>query len=78
MLNHTKTCSFLQNIYKKIVEKFVKKLYGENHLFIELTYVVDAHWNCLNVSITMCTNNIMLLKLWKPILKYTFIKNHVH
>ena len=44
---------------KKIVEKFVKKVYvGEKHSFIELTYVVGAHWNCLNEAISMCTNNI--------------------
>ena len=32
----------------KTVEKFVKNLfYGEKHSFIEWTYVVGAHWNCL-------------------------------
>ena len=26
----------------------MKKKYGEKHSFIELTFVVGAHWNCLN------------------------------
>ena len=64
---------------KKIGDKCVKKVFDEKHSFIELTYVVGAHWNCLNEAIPMCTNNIiMLLKLRKHILKYTFIKDHVH
>ena len=34
--------------HKKVVEKFVKTLfYDETHSFIEWTYVVGAHWNCL-------------------------------
>ena len=52
--------------------------YGEKPSFIEWTYVVGAHWNCLYEAIPMCTNNIMLLKLRKPILKYTLNKYHVH
>ena len=39
--------------------------YGEKHSVIERTSVVGAHWN-------------MLLKLRKPILKYTQNKYHVH
>ena len=59
--------------HKKGVKKFVKKnFYGEKHSFIEWTYVVGAHWYS-NVY-----QQHMLLKLRKPILKYTFIKNHVH
>ena len=34
--------------HKKVVEKFVKNLfYGEKRSFIEWTYSVGAHWNCL-------------------------------
>ena len=47
--------------HKKVVEKFVKKVYGEKNLFIELTYVtyvVGAHWNCLYEAIPISTNNI--------------------
>ena len=45
--------------HTKIVEKFVKKkVDGEKYSFIELTYVVGAHWNCLNEAIPMCTNNL--------------------
>ena len=41
---------------KKVVEKFVKTLfYGEKHSFIEWTYVVGAHCNCLYKAIPMCT-----------------------
>ena len=32
----------------------MKKVYGEKHSFIELTYAVGAHWNCLNEGIPMC------------------------
>ena len=32
----------------KIVEKLVKKVYGENFPFIEKTYFVHTHLNCLN------------------------------
>ena len=46
--------------------------YGEKHSFIEWTYVVGANWNCLYVP------KHMLLKLRKPILKYTINKYHVH
>ena len=39
----------------------MKKVYGEKHLFIELTYatyVVGAHWNCLiGVPTTYVTEN---------------------
>ena len=47
--------------------------FGENHSFIEWAYVVGAHWNCPNVY-----QQHMLLKLRKPILKYTLNKYHVH
>ena len=30
----------------KVVENLFKKAYGENS-FIEKTYVVGTHWNCL-------------------------------
>ena len=71
MQNYTITCLFLHAHYTetlKGVEKFVKKVYGEKHSFIELTYDVGTHWNCINKAILMCTNNIMVLKLRKPIL----------
>ena len=42
---------------------FKNLFYCEKHSFIEWTYVVGAH---------------MLLKLRKPILKYTLNKYHVH
>ena len=65
--------------HKKKVKVCEKKKYGEKQSFIELTYVEGANWNCLNEAIPMCTNNIcLILKLWKSILKYTFIKNHVY
>ena len=51
----------------------MKKAYGENYSFIELAYVVGAHWNCLSVY-----KQHVLLKLRKTILKYKFIKNHVN
>ena len=69
--------------HKKVVDKFVKTLfYGKKHSinFTEWTYVVGAHRNCLSEAIPMCYNNIcvyqqhMLLKLRKPILKYTLNK----
>ena len=47
--------------------------FGEKHSFIEWTYVVGAHWNCIYEAIRMCTNNIR-----KPILKYTLNKYHYH
>ena len=33
--------------------------------FIDKTYVVGTHWNCLIEAISMCTDNIMLLKTRK-------------
>ena len=64
---------------KKKQLKFVKKkIFCEKHSFIKLTYVEGTHWNSLYEAIPMCTNNIMLLKIRKPILKYTLIKNHLH
>ena len=57
MPNYAKTCSFLHAHYTetlKVVEKFVKNLfYGEKHLFIEWTYDVGAHWNCLIEAVPM-------------------------
>ena len=54
----------------KVVEKFVKNLfYGEKHSFIEWTYVVGAHWNCLYEGNSNVKQRHMLLKLRKPILK---------
>ena len=38
------------------------QFYGEKPSFIELTNVVDAHWNCLNEAIPMCTYNICYWK----------------
>ena len=52
---------------------FVKNLfYGDKRSFTVWTYVVGAHWNS-NVY-----QQHMLLKLRKPILKYTLNKYHVH
>ena len=52
----------------------MKNLFYEvKHSFIEWIYVVGAHWNCLYVY-----EQHMLLKLRKPILKYTLNKYHVH
>ena len=34
----------------------INLFYGEKHSFIEWTYVVGAHWNCLYEAIPMCTN----------------------
>ena len=82
MPNYTKTCSFLHAHYtetQKVVEKFVKNLFnGEKHSFNEWTYVVGAHWNCLYEAISNGYQQHMLLKLRKPILKYTLSKYHVH
>ena len=41
--------------HKKVVDIFVKKVYGEKHSFIELTYVVGAHCSC--VPTTYVTEN---------------------
>ena len=63
----------------KAVEKFVKKSLWWKNSFIELTYVVGEHWNCLDETISNeCVQKHMLLKLRKPILKFTLNKNHVH
>ena len=43
--NYTIMCSFLHAHYTitlKVIEKFVKNVYGDKHSFIELTYVVGA------------------------------------
>ena len=81
----TKTYSFLHahnTEIQKVVEKFVKTLfYGDKHSFIEWTYVAGAHWNCLYEGIRGNSNvhqQHMLLKLRKPILKYSLNKYHVH
>ena len=44
--------------HKKIAESLGKKVYGEKHSFIKLTYVEGAHWNCLIEAIPMCTTYI--------------------
>ena len=51
------TCSLHWNI-KSSWEVCENLSYGEKHSFIEWTYVVGAHWNCLYEAIPMCTNNI--------------------
>ena len=38
----------------------ILKKHAEKHSFIEWTYVVGAHWNCLYEALPMCTNNIYL------------------
>ena len=37
--------------HKKVVKTFVKTLFYDKkkHSFIELTYVVGTHWNCLSM-----------------------------
>ena len=77
-----KTCLFLHAHFtetQKVVKKFVKNLfYGEKLAFIEWTYVVGAHWNCVYEAISNVYQQHMLLKLRKPILKYNLNKYHVH
>ena len=50
-LNYMKMCSCLHAHYTETLknswEVCEKKAYGEKHSFIDLTYVVGAHWNCL-------------------------------
>ena len=46
--------------------------------FIEKTYVVSTHWNCLIEVIPLCTYNILLKIRKKTIWKFTFSKYHVH
>ena len=60
--------------HKKVVEKFVK-----NPFMVKNTNLLNRH--ILYVHIRGNFNvyqHHMLLILRKPILKYTFIKNHVH
>ena len=52
--------------------------YGEIHSFIEWTYVVGAHWNWLLDANSNVYQQHVLLKLRKPILKYTLNKYHAH
>ena len=42
----------------KVVEKLFKKKLMVKNSFIEKTYVVVTHWNCLIEAIPMCTYNI--------------------
>ena len=63
MTNYMKSCSFLHALLleeMKVVENLFKKSlikYGENS-FIEKTYVVGIHWNCLKETILVCTYNL--------------------
>ena len=61
---HKKLVHFYMRItlkHKRVVEKFVKNMfYGEKHSFIELTYVVEAYWNCLVEAFPMCTRAVEL------------------
>ena len=70
MPNYTKNCSFLHahcTETLKVVEKFVKTLfYGEKHSFI------------VDMRQFQCVPQHLLLKLRKPILKYTLNKYHIH
>ena len=43
--------------HKKVVEKFVKKVYGEKHSFIELTHVTYAMRQYQCVPTTYVTEN---------------------
>ena len=54
------TCSFLW-INESGWEFVLKKLVVKNS-FIEKTYVVGTHWNCLKEAIPMCTYNICYWK----------------
>ena len=58
--------------HKKILEKLVKNVYGEKHSLTKWTYVVVPLWGNSNVY-----QQHMLLKLRKPILKYTLNKYHI-
>ena len=74
MTNYMKSCSFLHAHFfelKKVVEKLFKKAYGKNS-FIEKTYVVGTHWNCLYVPTTYVTDK---KKNYFEI--YIYIKYHV-
>ena len=46
---------------KQVVEVCEKTVYGEKQSFIEWTYVVDAHWNCLYEMFPLRTQNVCLL-----------------
>ena len=50
----TETMKIIQKKNRGEGEAFCEKLN-----FIEKTYVVDTHWNCLYEAIPMCTNNIL-------------------
>ena len=54
--NYIKTCS-LRNAHFETIKlvKMVKK-----RSFIEKTYVVGAHRNCLYEAILVCTNNVVI------------------
>ena len=75
MTNYMKT-SFLHAHFTETMEKvenlFYKSKLIVNSSFIEKTYVVGTHWNCLTEAIPRCIYNI-LLKIRKTILKFTFI-----
>ena len=51
------TCSLHWNINSSW-EVCENLFYGEKRSFIEWTYVVGAHWNCLYEAVPMCTSNI--------------------
>ena len=55
----------------------MKKVYGEKHSFIELTYVVGAHWNCLNGTIPMCRIALMRQLQCVPTTYFAEIKKNI-
>ena len=47
--------------------------------FIEKTYVVGTHWDCLREAIPLCNYSInYVTENKKAIYKFTFSKYHVH
>ena len=45
---------------KKLRSLWKNKVYGEKHSFIESTYVVGAHWNCLYTISFVSLNHLKL------------------
>ena len=46
--------------------------------FIEKTYVVGTHWNCLIEAIQCVPTTYVTVKRKKTIWKFTYFKYHVH
>ena len=80
MTNYMEACSFLHAHFTDPTENvdnlFEKKLMVNSSFnrktYVEKTYVVGTHWNCLTVPTTYATENKK-----KTILKFTFIPSQV-